>query len=604
MPRNQIGFVGAGRAGVAAWTFGLGLFFLLTLFVNAVMAITQGKDDEIGSENHFIAKFCSVPLCALKDIVVFCPSPEINPTEVGSGHVHRWLDDIDWRGITCCSRPDEGSLIFGGLVFGSVRTEIREVPAIWHFPRKEFPVYTTDHLAGWSSSAILPFQHYSPNCLLLMQFVIGDENKCATALNIGAESFFERVVSFFQSEPLFFESFPLQKTDDGYAEGKGDKKNLSDAISIAESYFPSLDKGLFAIGLLFGLIAVVCVAVPHWFWLPAYIIGLVLVGVSCTLAPTDRRSEDVRVLPVVVTELEFRDIQRHVFGAHLVERAHHAALEDRPEAFDCLSVDRADDVLALGVVNGRVRIFLIEPPVTFPLIGAEQTYFVRDGLADEFTECVGADVLDNAGDHVVLPLDRADDGRLARPNAASPAALATFVFVFVLRESADESFVHFDNAAKLVNVLHERNADLVTHHPCSFERTKAHIAPKLARADAFLGRQHEMDHAEPVSKRLIRVFEDCPGDDRKPIAGRTARGALGALPVPFTRRQIIDRWIATARAIDAFGPSTGLQIGFAGVLIGKHPLELRDGQLMDLLGLLGAGHDGSPSDDRRILPHA
>jgi hypothetical protein len=25
----------------------------------------------------------------------------------------------------------------------------------------------------------------------------------------------------------------------------------------------------------------------------------------------------------------------------------------------------------------------------------------------------------------------------------------------------------------------------VTHHPCSFQRTKAHVAPKLARADAF-----------------------------------------------------------------------------------------------------------------------
>src|SRR5258708_3742789 len=114
VPRNQIGFVGAGRAGVAAWTFGLGLFFLLTLFVNAVMAITQGKDDEIGSENHFIAKFCSVPLCALKDIVVFCPSPEINPTEVGSGHVHRWLDDIDWRGLRTASltRADYATALY------------------------------------------------------------------------------------------------------------------------------------------------------------------------------------------------------------------------------------------------------------------------------------------------------------------------------------------------------------------------------------------------------------------------------------------------------------------------------------------------------------
>ena len=37
--------------------------------------------------------------------------------------------------------------------------------------------------------------------------------------------------------------------------------------------------------------------------------------------------------------------------ADLVERADDAALEDRPEAFDCLSVHGTDDVFACGVVN-------------------------------------------------------------------------------------------------------------------------------------------------------------------------------------------------------------------------------------------------------------
>jgi hypothetical protein len=79
---------------------------------------------------------------------------------------------------------------------------------------------------------------------------------------------------------------------------------------------------------------------------------------SKSLASRNRRSGDVRILPVVIAELKFCDIERHIFGTHFVERAHHAALEDRPEAFDCLSVNRADDVLTFGVVNGRVRIFL------------------------------------------------------------------------------------------------------------------------------------------------------------------------------------------------------------------------------------------------------
>jgi hypothetical protein len=38
------------------------------------------------------------------------------------------------------------------------------------------------------------------------------------------------------------------------------------------------------------------------------------------LASLNRRSEDVRVLPVIIAELEFGNIQRHIFPAHFVER--------------------------------------------------------------------------------------------------------------------------------------------------------------------------------------------------------------------------------------------------------------------------------------------
>ena len=60
-----------------------------------------------------------------------------------------------------------------------------------------------------------------------------------------------------------------------------------------------------------------------------------------------RRSKHVGVVAVVVAELKFRDVQRHIFGAHLVERADHAALEDAPKAFNRVGVNRADNVLLL-----------------------------------------------------------------------------------------------------------------------------------------------------------------------------------------------------------------------------------------------------------------
>ena len=39
---------------------------------------------------------------------------------------------------------------------------------------------------------------------------------------------------------------------------------------------------------------------------------------------TNRVAKNICVLPVVVAELKFRDVERHVFFADLVERAHHA----------------------------------------------------------------------------------------------------------------------------------------------------------------------------------------------------------------------------------------------------------------------------------------
>lgn len=56
---------------------------------------------------------------------------------------------------------------------------------------------------------------------------------------------------------------------------------------------------------------------------------------------SNRRSEDIRVEAIVITELELGHIEGHILFAHLVESADNAALEDRPEAFDGLRVLQA-----------------------------------------------------------------------------------------------------------------------------------------------------------------------------------------------------------------------------------------------------------------------
>ena len=116
-----------------------------------------------------------------------------------------------------------------------------------------------------------------------------------------------------------------------------------------------------------------------------------------SLALADRSPEDVVVLAIVVPELELRNVQREVLAADFVERPHDAALEDAPETFNRVRVDRADNVLALGVVNDAMREFFAERAIAAPCIGADQAYFFGNRAAHEGGEGRGIDVLDERG---------------------------------------------------------------------------------------------------------------------------------------------------------------------------------------------------------------
>lgn len=70
------------------------------------------------------------------------------------------------------------------------------------------------------------------------------------------------------------------------------------------------------------------------------------------LTTSDGFAKDVRVIPIVVAELELGDVERQILRTDLMERADKAALKDRPEAFDCVGVNRADNVLAVSVSDG------------------------------------------------------------------------------------------------------------------------------------------------------------------------------------------------------------------------------------------------------------
>jgi hypothetical protein len=100
----------------------------------------------------------------------------------------------------------------------------------------------------------------------------------------------------------------------------------------------------FCLSTLAGAYAIACLR-HGWFW--RLVIGIICFVVGLRLASADSPAENIRVMPIIVSELKFRDVKRHIFGAHLVERADNAALEDRPEALNRIRVNSAIKTLII-----------------------------------------------------------------------------------------------------------------------------------------------------------------------------------------------------------------------------------------------------------------
>jgi hypothetical protein len=307
------------------------------------------------------------------------------------------------------------------------------------------------------------------------------------------------------------------------------------------------------------------------------------------LTPLDRRSENVRVPPIVIAELELGEIQRHIFAAHFMERADDTALEDRPETFNGLSVNCADNVLASRMVNGRMREIFVEHAVSGPLICAKQADFMGNGFSHKRIERCGLDVRDHSSHDITFAANCADNWSFAGTDAASSAAAPTLIPMPVLGQSADESFVDFDNSAELINVLHQRGSNLMAHEPSGFIGTETHVTIKLQSAHAFLANEHQMNDAIPIAQRFVRVLENRPGDVGKAVGDTIP--AVHTFPLESHGFEFVDVPASATRAANAVWPTARDKVRAARGLIGEQFIELGGRELVNWLGLLVAGHD-------------
>jgi len=311
------------------------------------------------------------------------------------------------------------------------------------------------------------------------------------------------------------------------------------------------------------------------------------------LASLDRRAENVCVHPIVVSELEFGDVEREILFADLVECAHHAALNDRPEAFDGVRVDRASNILVSAMVNDAEWVFATKRPIPFAFIGAQETDFVRNHFTHECAERDGINVIDYSRNDIAFALDGSGHGDLAMPASSAEVTATARPPMLVLSLTADPCFVYFDNADQLAELLiTQRSSDLMAHEPRGFVGSKAHVAHDLQCADSLLAGQHQVNDAKPLAQRLVGVLEDRPDENREPIA---LWQTILALPMPrLTKRP--NFVMAATRAVHAIGPAIAHQVCAARIFMRKHRLELGDAKLVNpWLLSLDLLHDRSPS---------
>jgi hypothetical protein len=294
-------------------------------------------------------------------------------------------------------------------------------------------------------------------------------------------------------------------------------------------------------------------------------------GAYCVSAQPYSRAEDIGVVPIVIPKFEFCDVQWQTFTTDFVKTAHNAALQERPETVDSLSVDNAVNVLPGSVADG---LMLLKPLVSAVFIGGDQTDFVRNRFANETIQGFHIGVFDDAGNERSLALDRADDRGLSGTASSGSALIPMAVFVL----SADVGFVNFNNAHELAEVwICEASANTVAEIEGGRIGAGPHHSMDLKGGNSLLAGQHQIDDLEPSLKLDLRVVKDGFGCDGKLIPA--SFGAFRALPTEALVGDGVNVFVPAARATDAIGPAARDKIVSASVVGREQLLELANRHL-------------------------
>ncbi len=295
-------------------------------------------------------------------------------------------------------------------------------------------------------------------------------------------------------------------------------------------------------------------------------------------APCYRFAEYIGFFSIVKTELKLIQVQRQMFPANIVVRPDDSALEQRPKRINRLSMNLATYIFASTMAAALMPEFVTQLLIAVCFIGSNQFHPVRNNPANESIERRRIGSLDHFADHVALTGNRADDWLLAgRAFGVWADALAA---MFVLFLSTNIRLINFYDAHQLTEIgVEHTGSQTHTHIPSRAIRAGSKQTMNLQRTDALFGGQHEQQSFEPRTQRQFGFLEDRPRLERKTIRRAIIFAAFLALPVPRTRRALINMIVLTARAFRASGPAAQEQIRPTRLLVWKHALEVGERHL-------------------------
>ena len=195
--------------------------------------------------------------------------------------------------------------------------------------------------------------------------------------------------------------------------------------------------------------------------------------------------EDLRIVPIVESPLQFLQVSVQMFDADLVERTDDGPLEQAPNALNAVCVNITDNPLLGRVPDSFMAGVLIpNPDIGLQFVCVNRLSFILNGSMDEIMESMTLDIGDAFdSDLSAVPLDGTN-----HPGFTFLAPRSDVSFL-----PTDQGFVHFDDAKQswpFKGIVTHGLSDSVTEIPGGVFRSDSQRGFKLAGGDPFLGYAH------------------------------------------------------------------------------------------------------------------